>query len=432
MAQNSKVCVVTLGCPKNIVDSEHLLAQLRESRYDICTEPNDADIVIINTCGFIRDAKQESIDTILEAVERKNEGKLQNVIVIGCLSQRYRDELQREIPEVDAYFGTESLQDVLHYLQGNYRTDLLNERYLTTPSHFAYLKISEGCNHPCSFCAIPLMRGAYRSVPREDIIREAQNLAEKGVKELLVIAQDTTYYGVDLYGKRELPSLLRELNRLDGIEWIRLLYTYPAQFPLELIDVFHSCEKLCHYLDIPIQHISDSVLRSMQRGISARATRELLQRLKREVPDIALRTTLMVGYPTETEDDFQRLYDFVAEMEFHRLGVFTYSQEEGTRAYPLGDPIPQEVKNQRHDALMVLQREISFRHNERLVGSTVDVLIDEHHRGYAVGRTEWDAPEIDQEVIIYGQTLPDVGSLVPVTIHSAAEYDLEARISNTQ
>ncbi|MCX7984673.1 MAG: 30S ribosomal protein S12 methylthiotransferase RimO [Bacteroidetes bacterium] len=428
MVRKTKVCVITLGCPKNTVDSEHLLAQLDTSTYEILPEPDDAEIVVINTCGFIQDAKEESIDTILEAVERKREGCLKRVIVMGCLSQRYRTELQYEIPEVDAYFGTEELPDVVRFLKVDYKPELRCERYITTPKHFAYLKISEGCNHPCSFCAIPLIRGKYRSVPREIVVHEARRLAEKGVKELILIAQDTTSYGIDLYGTRELPSLVRELNMIDGIEWIRLLYTYPGQFPLELIDVFHSCDKLCHYLDIPIQHISDSVLRSMQRGISARATKELLYKLKTEIPDIALRTTLMVGYPTETNDDFQQLYDFVGEMQFHRLGVFTYSQEEGTTAYELGDPIPQEVKNQRHDALMILQREISLRRNETLVGTQVRIMIDEVNKGYAIGRTSWDAPEIDQEVMLYSTSLPTVGSIIPVKIVSAAEYDLEARL----
>lgn len=427
MTTKRKICIVTLGCPKNIVDSEHLLAHLASASLEITPDVNDADTVIINTCGFIQDAKQESIDAILEAVERKKEGTLKNIFVMGCLSERYRAELQKEIPEVDAYFGTSQWNDILTTFGADYKKELLGERYLTTPSHFAYLKISEGCDRTCSFCAIPLMRGKHRSVPREELLTEARRLAEKGVQELIVIAQDTTSYGIDLYGRRQLAALLKELNRVDGIQWIRLLYAYPAQFPDDLFDAFHLCEKLCHYLDIPLQHVSDSVLRSMRRGSTEEGIRKLLTRLKKEIPDIALRTTLIVGYPGETDEDFQRLHDFVAEMQFHRLGVFPYSQEEGTDAFPLGDPIPQQVKQERLDALMTLQRRISLERNESLIGSIVKVLVDEVENEYAIGRTPWDAPEIDQEVTLSGNRLPSVGTIIPVRITAAAEYDLEGK-----
>jgi len=428
MTNKRKVCVVTLGCPKNVVDSEHLLVHLNNSHLELVNDVDEADTVIINTCGFIQDAKQESIDAILEATERKKEGKLRSVVVMGCLSERYRNELQTEIPEIDEIFGVNEFDRVLSAVGAKYRNELVGQRIITTPQHYAYLKISEGCDHSCSFCAIPLIRGKHRSVPKEDLILEAQNLAEQGVKELIVIAQDTTFYGIDLYGRREIASLLKELNHIDGIQWVRLLYTYPSQFPYDLIDAFQHCEKLCHYIDIPIQHISDSVLRSMRRGISARATKELLYKLKEEIPDIAIRTTLIVGYPDETEDDFRQLYDFVEEMEFHRLGVFTYSQEEGTAAYELGDPIPEDVKMERLDALMKLQQSISLRRNESLLDSNVRVLIDEVEDDYAIGRTAWDAPEIDQEVVVYSDKDIHVGSFITAHITAAAEYDLEAKL----
>ncbi len=424
----TKVCVITLGCPKNTVDSEYLLAHLKASAIQLVDTPHKAHVLVINTCGFIQDAKQESIETILEAAQLKKEGIVQKVIVMGCLSERYREELKKEIPEVDSFFGTQNLKEVIEEVSGWYKNELLGERYLTTPKHYAYLKIAEGCNHPCSFCSIPLMRGKHCSVPREHLMIEAEKLAQQGVKELIVIAQDTTYYGLDLYGRRELPSLLKELSSIEGIEWIRLMYAYPSQFPLELLEVMKASNKICHYIDIPIQHISDSVLRSMRRGISARATKELLTTMKSEIPDIALRTTLIVGYPTETEDDFRQLYDFVGEMEFNRLGVFAYSQEEGTVAYELGDPIPAEVKQQRVEQLMMLQRDISLKKNEKLIGSTQIVLVDEIHPTYAIGRTEYDAPEIDQEVIIHYSEKLKQGQFVKVQITDAAEYDLEGKV----
>ena len=370
MSEKSKINIVTLGCPKNIVDSEYLLGQLKNSNTQIVASADDADTVVINTCGFIKDAKQESIDAIMEAVEKKNRGELKKIVVMGCLSERFKKELASEIPEVDSFFGTNQLPDVLKYLNVDYKSELLGERFLTTPAHYAYLKISEGCDNPCSFCAIPLMRGHHRSKPIEEIFHEAQLLAEKGVKELVIIAQDTTYYGLDLYGERQLAKLLGELNGIDGIEWIRLMYTYPAKFPLDVIEAFQKFPKLCRYIDIPIQHYSDNVLKSMRRGITGRSTRDLLLRLKNEISDVALRTTLIVGYPNETEDDFKALCDFVQEMRFHRLGVFTYSKEEGTAAFELDDSVSEEIKLERQAAIMEIQKSISEHHNESLIGKT--------------------------------------------------------------
>ena len=426
MTEKSRVHIVTLGCPKNLVDSEYLLGQLNQNGVCLVDHAADADTVIINTCGFIQDAKKESLDTIMEAVGKKNRGELKRIVVMGCLSERFRKELSAEIPEVDSFFGTHEIPDVVRALGMNYRTELLGERLLTTPSHFAYLKISEGCDHPCSFCAIPLMRGVHRSKPMEHLIREARLLAEKGVRELILIAQDTTSYGMDLFGERRLASLLGELHRLDGIEWIRLMYAYPAQFPVDVIEAFQKFPKLCHYIDIPIQHIADPVLKSMHRGMTQRGTRELLTRLKSEIPNLALRTTLIVGYPEETEHHFKELCGFVEEMQFHRLGVFPYSQEEGTGAYDMGDPVPAEVKQERQAKVMEIQKDISEQQNETMIGKTLKVLVDTHDHDVYVGRTEWDAPEIDQEVFIHASRRLEVGSFQSVTITDAAEYDLFA------
>jgi ribosomal protein S12 methylthiotransferase len=421
-----KISVVTLGCWKNVVDSETLLGQLRDNRATVVENLEEADTVVINTCGFIEAAKKESLDAIVEAVHRKAAGQIKKVVVMGCLAERYRKDLAVELPEVDAFFGTNQVQDVLRSLDARFKYELLGDRQLTTPSHLAYLKISEGCDHPCSFCAIPLMRGKHVSKPLEQIIAEAQALARRGVKELILIAQDSTYYGLDLYGERRLKQLLEALCAIEGIEWIRLMYAYPAKFPLDILEVFREQPKLCRYLDIPVQHASDAVLRSMRRGMTNRATRELLSRIKHELPDIALRTTLIVGYPNETEEDFLALCDFVREMKFHRLGVFTYSREEGTTAEPLGDPIPDEVKEERRSTIMEIQRSISAERNETLIGRTVRVLIDRKENGMAVGRTQWDAPEIDQEVYVRdGQDLR-VGNFYEVRIVDALEYDLLA------
>ena len=429
--KNNKINVITLGCWKNVVDSENLLGQLTLNNAAIVDDVESADTVVINTCGFIDAAKQESIDTIVEAVDRKAAGKLKKVVVMGCLAERYRSDLAGEIPDVDAYFGTNQLSEVIKALDFNYKYELLGERVVSTPPHFAYLKISEGCDHPCSFCAIPLMRGKHRTKPHDDVLTEARMLARQGVKELILIAQDSTYYGLDLYGERMLDKLLEELCTVDGIEWIRLMYAYPTKFPREILSVMKSNPKLCRYLDIPVQHASDEVLKSMRRGITNRALRELLATVKSEIPDIALRTTLIVGYPNETEEDFQTLCDFVREVKFHRLGVFTYSQEEGTTADPLGDPIPKAIKEERRSTIMEIQQEISEERNSALMGSTARLLIDRHEASFAVGRTQWDAPEIDQEVYVKNGLQLRPGNFYDARIVDAIEYDLYAeRVSN--
>lgn len=426
--KRSNISVVTLGCSKNVVDSETLVGQLRLGKVPVVENVDDADTVVINTCGFIEAAKQESIDAILEAVERKNQGKLKKIVVVGCLSERFRSDLAKEIPEVDAYFGTNQLPEVLANLGVDYKNELLGERVLSTPAHFAYLKISEGCDHPCSFCAIPLMRGKHRTKPREQVLSEARSLASKGVKELILIGQDSTYYGLDLYGEQQLASLLRELSGIEGIEWIRLMYAFPSKFPLDLLESYRTLPSLCHYIDIPIQHASDAVLKSMRRGITNRATRELLEKIRGAATNMAIRTTLIVGYPNESEQDFQTLYDFVKEVKFHRLGVFTYSQEAGTSADILGDPIPKAVKEERQKTLMELQKQISEERNRALIGSTVKVLIDRTEGEFLVGRTEWDAPEIDQEVFISNRDHQVPGSFCNVRISDATEYDLYGTI----
>lgn len=427
-SQPQKISVVTLGCSKNVVDSEVLLGQLRLNNASVVGDVADAEIAVINTCGFIEAAKQESIDAIMEAVRKKNEGQLKKIIVMGCLSERFAKELSAEIPEVDAFFGSNQLKDVATELGIDYKQELLGERQLTTPSHFAYLKISEGCDNPCSFCAIPLMRGLHRTKPFEQVIEEARLLVAKGVKELIVIGQDTTYYGLDLYGQRRLDALLAELSSLEGIEWVRLMYAYPAKFPMEILKTYQVHPKLCRYLDIPVQHAADAVLKSMRRGITNRAMRDLLHEIKDGVPDIALRTTLIVGYPHETEKDFEVLCDFVKEMKFHRLGVFTYSQEEGTFAYDLGDPIPSKVKEERCATIMQIQQEISAERNQSLLGTRVKVLLDRHEGEFMVGRTEWDAPEIDQEVYVRNNDKLSVGNFCNVTIVDTTEYDLYADV----
>ncbi len=428
MSVKLKVNVVTLGCPKNIVDSEFLLGQLNQSDVQIVTDADQADTIVINTCGFIQDAKQESINAILEAVDKKNRGRIKRIVVMGCLSERFKKELAAEIPEVDSFFGTNQLTDVMNSLGVNYKTDLIGERLLTTPSHYAYLKISEGCDNPCSFCAIPLMRGKHSSKPMEELVRETQLLAEKGVKELIVIAQDTTYYGLDLYGRRQLAALLGKLDEIDGIEWIRLMYAYPAKFPLDVIEAFQKYTKLCRYIDIPIQHCNDTVLKSMRRGIGWKATRKLLLKLKSEIPDLALRTTLIVGYPGETENDVKELCGFIEEIGFHRLGVFLYSQEEGTAAFDLGDPVLTVIKEERQAAIMEIQKNISEKRNESLIGKKLKVLIDTQEQNYFVGRSEWDAPEIDQEVLVHSDHLLNSGTFQSVTVTDATEYDLVATV----
>lgn len=428
--QTREINIVTLGCAKNIVDSEHLAGQLDEGWevvYD--SDSTDAKVVVVNTCGFIGDAKEESIDTILRFAAAKEAGDIDHLFVMGCLSERYRDELIEEIPEVDEFFGVNNIADILKTVGARYRDDLRGERRLTTPKHYAYLKISEGCNWGCGYCAIPLIRGKHVSVPMEELIEEATVLAAKGVRELIVIAQDTTYYGLDLYGKRRLGELLRALCRIDGIEWVRLHYAYPAHFPQEVIEAMRDEPKICKYLDIPLQHISDRMLRSMRRGLSKAETIRLVENLRREIPDIALRTTLLVGYPGETEQDFQELLDFVAAAKFDRLGVFPYSEEEGTySATELMDDVPQEVKEARAEAVMELQREIARDSNERLTGTLQKVIIDRREGDFWVGRTQYDSPEVDQEVLIPASATLRTGDFATVRIASADDYDLRGEL----
>ena len=428
--KKKKINIVTLGCAKNIVDSEHLAGQLGdgwEVVYD--SDSTDAKVVVINTCGFIGDAKEESINTILRFAAAREAGDIDHLFVMGCLSERYRDELRAEIPEVDEFFGVNNLADILRTVGERYRNELRGERRLTTPAHYAYLKISEGCNWGCGYCAIPLIRGKHVSVPFEELIDEATALARKGVRELIVIAQDTTYYGLDLYGKRRLGELLRALCRIDGIEWVRLHYAYPAHFPQDVIEAMRDEPKICKYLDIPLQHISDRMLRSMRRGLDKAETIRLVEDLRREIPDIALRTTLLVGYPGETEADFQELMEFVAATKFDRLGVFPYSEEEGTySARELTDDVPQEVKEARADSIMELQRDIARGGNERLVGTTQRVIIDRRDDDFWVGRTQYDSPEVDQEVLIPAVEMLRPGEFATVRIVSADDYDLQGEL----
>lgn len=424
-----RIGLVTLGCSKNIVDSEHLLAQLRVNDATVVDDVADADVAVINTCGFIEAAKQESIDAVVEALERKRSGSLKKVVVMGCLSERYRDELRSALPDVDAYFGSSQLREVVKELGVDFRHELLGERVLTTPGHFAYLKISEGCDRPCSFCAIPLMRGSHRTKPLEEVLREAGGLAARGVRELILIGQDTTYYGLDLYGERRLARLLESLASHGGFEWIRLMYAYPSGFPADVLPVIRDSPAICKYIDLPLQHVSDPVLRSMRRGMTEQRTRDLLERMHAAVPGLAVRTTFIVGYPNETDEDFRRLYDFVQESRFHRLGVFPYSHEDGTAAEPLGDPVPETVKNERLAALMDLQKGISEERNQALIGEKVRIVVDRIEGDQAVGRTPWDAPEIDQEVYVRNGRELGVGNFYDVRVVDAVEYDLTAELA---
>src|SRR5476649_2013493 len=398
-----RVNVVTLGCSKNIYDSEVLMGQLRGNAFDVVHEADKVgknDIVVINTCGFIDNAKQESIDTILQYSELKEQGKVGKVIVTGCLSERYKPELEAEITNIDAYFGTNDLQNLLKSVGADYKHELIGERLLTTPSHFAYFKIAEGCNRPCSFCAIPLMRGKHLSQPVEQLVKQAQHLARNGTKELILIAQDLTYYGLDLYGKRNLDELLRRISDVDGIEWIRLQYAYPSGFPMEILDAMNERANICKYMDMPLQHISDNMLKSMRRGITKQKTIDLVNTIRNKVPGIAMRTTLITGYPGETEQDFEEMQQWVEETKFDRLGCFTYSHEEKTHAHSLVDDVPDEVKQERADAIMEIQQGISFEKNQDKIGQTYEVLIDKKDGDYFVGRTEFDSPEVDNEVLI--------------------------------
>jgi ribosomal protein S12 methylthiotransferase len=431
MMKRQKVHIITMGCAKNIVDSERLMAQLKLNDIELTDAIEDADIAVINTCGFIDAAKQESIDTIIASVQHKTKGNVKKVYAMGCLTERYMVDLQQEIPEVDKFFGnSQNLDGIMKELGAEYKYELLGERMLTTPTHYAYIKISEGCDNPCSFCAIPLMRGKHVSRPIEHILAEAQLLASRGVKELVVIGQDTTYYGVDREGRRTLPNLLTKLADIRGIEWVRLMYAYPAKFPKEVLSVIAQHPHMCKYIDMPVQHVSDEVLKSMRRGHSQRALRELIDEIRTRVPHIALRTTLIVGYPTETPKEFDDLLQFVEDIHFERLGVFTYSQEDGTAAFGLGDPHSPEEKNRRKALVMELQQEISLENNERLIGTTQRVVLDRYASGCFVGRTEHDAPEIDNEVYVAPDTSLKVGEFCTVEIESASEYDLYGRMSD--
>jgi len=425
--RKDKVDVITLGCSKNLVDSEVLVSQLHHNNIQAeHSEGNsDANVVVINTCGFIDRAKEESVNTILLYADRKEQGLIDKLFVTGCLSQRYKDDLETEIPAVDGYFGTLDMPALLARFNADYKHELIGERTISTPQHFAYLKISEGCNRTCSFCAIPLMRGDHVSRTIESLVEEARHLARAGVKELILIAQELTYYGLDIYKRRALPELLRALNTVDGIEWIRLHYAYPSKFPLEILDAINECEKVCRYLDIPFQHAADPVLLKMKRQVTREDQRQLILKIREKVPGIAIRTTMLVGFPGETEQDFRDLCDFVKEMQFERLGVFTYSHEENTSAYSLEDNIAPEVKQARAQELMAIQEEISFAKNAEKIGKTFKVLIDRKEAGNFIGRTEFDSPEVDNEVLIPAKkNYLRIGDFATILIRDATEFDL--------
>ena len=424
--KKNKINVVTLGCSKNVYDSEVLMGQLRAGGKDVVHE-QEGNIVVINTCGFIDNAKEESINTILDFVQRKEEGLVDKVFVTGCLSERYKPDLKREIPDVDQYFGTTELPSLLKALGADYKHELIGERLTTTPKNYAYLKIAEGCDRPCSFCAIPLMRGKHRSTPIVDLVTEAQKLAANGVKELILIAQDLTYYGLDLYKKRRLADLLRALVQVDGIEWIRLHYAFPTGFPMDVLEVMKEEPKVCNYLDIPLQHISDAILKSMRRGTTQAKTTKLIEEFRNAVPEMAIRTTLIVGYPGETEEDFQTLKEWVKAMRFERLGCFTYSHEENTHAYQLEDDVPADVKQKRANEIMDIQSQISWELNQEKIGKEFRCLIDRKEGNYFIGRTEFDSPDVDNEVLIdASKHYVKTGDFVNVKITDAADFDLYA------
>lgn len=426
--------IVTLGCSKNLVDSENLFTQLKANQFDVTHEAKDdeANIVIINTCGFIDNAKEESINTILRYADAKSNGMVDKLYVTGCLSERYKEDLKNEIPEVDSWFGTRELPKMLKTLKADYKKELVGERLITTPSHFAYFKIAEGCDRPCSFCAIPIMRGKHVSRPIEELVKEAGNLAKNGTKELILIAQDLTYYGLDLYKGRNLADLLRQLSDVNGIEWIRLQYAYPSGFPMDVLDVMAERENICKYLDMPLQHGSDNMLKIMRRGITRRKTEELVESIRAKVPHIAIRTTLISGHPGETETDFEEMKDFVQRMRFDRLGIFKYSHEEQTHSYSMEDNVPDEVKQERADEIMAIQQEISNEINQQKVGKTVKVLFDRNEGGYFIGRTEHDSPEVDNEVLVEAtdSNYVRIGDFSQVQITSASEFDLYGVLKN--
>ena len=426
--KKNKINVVTLGCSKNVYDSEILMGQLKANNKEVVHE-EEGNIVVINTCGFINNAKEESVNTILEYLQKKEEGEVDKVFVTGCLSERYKPDLEKEIPDVDQYFGTTELPNLLKALGADYKHELIGERLTTTPKNYAYLKIAEGCDRPCSFCAIPLMRGKHKSTPIEDIVIEAEKLAANGVKELILIAQDLTYYGLDLYKKRNLAELLEALVKVEGVEWIRLHYAFPTGFPMDVLDVMNREPKICNYLDIPLQHISDSILKSMRRGTTQEKTTKLLKEFRAKVPNMTIRTTLIVGYPGETEEDYQKLKDWVIDMRFERLGCFTYSHEENTHAYNLEDDVPQEIKQERANEIMEIQSQISWELNQEKIGKEFKVVIDRKEGDYFVGRTEFDSPDVDNEVLIDAtKTYLKTGEFANVKITEAADFDLYGEI----
>ncbi|WP_027421187.1 30S ribosomal protein S12 methylthiotransferase RimO [Crocinitomix catalasitica] len=426
--KKNKVNVVTLGCSKNIFDSEVMMAQLKANKFTVEHEAqqDDSEIVIINTCGFIDNAKQESIETIIRYANAKAEGLVDKVYVTGCLSERYREELETDIPEINGYFGTRELPRLLKTLKADYKKELVGERLLTTPSHYAYFKIAEGCDRPCAFCAIPLMRGKHVSTPIDTLVNNAKSLADKGVKELMLIAQDLTFYGLDIYKKRALAELLEKLSDVDGIEWMKLHYAFPSGFPMDVLDVMREHSNICNYLDMPLQHGSSKMLKAMKRGITREKTEDLIHTIREKVPGIALRTTLISGFPGETEADFQEMYDWVERSRFERLGIFNYSHEENTSAFALEDDVPAEVKQERADIIMELQSGISHELNQEKIGKTLKVLFDKHEGDFLIGRTEFDSPEVDNEVLIPAPADPKllIGTFANVKINSADHYDL--------
>ena len=420
----NKINVVTLGCSKNLYDSEVLISQLKANNKNVVHE-GDGNIVVINTCGFIDNAKQQSIDTILEYSDKKNQGKIDKLYVTGCLSERYKDDLEKEIPDVDKYFGTTDLPHLLKHLRADYKSELIGERFLSTPKNYAYLKISEGCDRKCSFCAIPLMRGKHKSRSMEDIVHEAKKMASQGVKELILIAQELTYYGLDLYKERSISKLLQKLCDLEGIEWVRLHYAYPSGFPNELIDTIKNEEKICNYLDIPLQHISDEILKSMRRGSTKLKTNNLITNLRKQIPEISIRTTLIVGYPGETKTHFKELCDWVKEMKFERLGCFKYSHEENTHAYNLIDDVTEDEKQRRLEKIMSIQKEISRELNQKKIGNEIICLIDRFESGYYIGRSEYDSPDVDNNILIKSDNIHlRIGEFYNVIIDDASDYDL--------
>jgi len=420
----NKINVVTLGCSKNLYDSEVLISQLKANNKNVVHE-GDGNIVVINTCGFIDNAKQQSIDTILEYSDKKNQGQIDKLYVTGCLSERYKDDLEKEIPDVDKYFGTTDLFHLLKHLRADYKSELIGERFLSTPKNYAYLKISEGCDRKCSFCAIPLMRGKHKSRSMEDIVQEAKKMASQGVKELILIAQELTYYGLDLYKERSISKLLKKLCDLEGIEWVRLHYAYPSGFPNELIDTIKNEEKICNYLDIPLQHISDEILKSMRRGSTKLKTNNLITNLRKQIPEISIRTTLIVGYPGETKTHFKELCDWVKEMKFERLGCFKYSHEENTHAYNLIDDVAEIEKQRRLEKIMSIQKEISKELNQKKIGNEVKCLIDRFESGYYIGRSEYDSPDVDNNILIKSDNIHlRIGEFYNVIIDDASDYDL--------